>query len=517
MFRIYLTEAIKNIKSRLTLSVIIVLLFVLLIQVLSYSLAWMTHHLFRMESFDNTIRNEAYIEYAIYSLKPKGNISSDDLIRSEDYQYNPDDPENPIVRTLTEEDIAHNEKVVASYEIFYNKLKNIDGLILIDKTWSAPFFSDDGRAYEISLQNTVNLTNHADDTNIVDFFEELGYSKNEVRQFCDYNCVRYNKETILLENFTYCEGRGWTEEDLQFDYLMQADGTLPTVPIVMGYNFKDYYDVGDVIKHPEGGYAVKMFNEGYYTPGHTDQTFGQFVVIGFLDEDTNVEKDSGLRHNLNSYIIVPQVPNTPEYFPNGNKEYMAQDFYSSLINKQIYIDKENEQQVLAELIKVLSEDTVRGVNIYPEKQSQINAVYEKLSEKRTINYAMISGATLVFTVAIMVIIIINKFRSNIKDIAVHRVVGATVADNVKCYLLEYTIYLLCADILTHFEYIMRLISPGTFWFFTFSMHIRVGDTAVYLIYPLMIAMNILILAIVGIVAYICSSRLDVATVIKGKE
>jgi len=40
---------------------------------------------------------------------------------------------------------------------------------------------------------------------------------------------------------------------------------------------------------------------------------------------------------------------------------------------------------------------------------------------------------------------------------------------------------------------------------------------VYLIYPLMIAMNILILAIVGIVAYICSSRLDVATVIKGKE
>ena len=49
------------------------------------------------------------------------------------------------------------------------------------------------------------------------------------------------------------------------------------------------------------------------------------------------------------------------------------------------------------------------------------------------------------------------------------------------------------------------------------MSMMIGDVTVQMMYPLMIAINVLFLAIVAIVAYICSAKLDTATIIKGKE
>ena len=113
-------------------------------------------------------------------------------------------------------------------------------------------------------------------------------------------------------------------------------------------------------------------------------------------------------------------------------------------------------------------------------------------------------------------VIINKFKRNIKDIAIHRLVGATIGDNVKSYVLEFAIYLLCADILSHYVYIIYALDRDSTALIGFWMGIMIGDIPVRLMYPLMITLNILILLIVGLVAYICSSKIDTASVIKGK-
>ncbi|MBQ4628013.1 MAG: hypothetical protein IJB44_02935 [Clostridia bacterium] len=320
-----------------------------------------------------------------------------------------------------------------------------------------------------------------------------------------------------MEGFTYCEGEGFTEENLDFEYLRTEDGTMPTVPVVMGFEFKDYFDIGDVFGHPDARYNELMLEKGNTVSGSSDQDYGQFVVVGFLTEDTTMEYSPGVRRNIDDYIIVPYVPNTPEYFPNGSIKSQARAFYQKLPNKIIYIDKENELKVVDELTKALAEDPVVGTYYRLEKNTQANAVYSQMFNKMMINYALIAGSTLVFCVAVIILIIINKFNSNIKDTAIHRLVGATVSDSVKAYILEFAIYLLCADILSHYVYIIYAIDPTSSVLSGFWMSMMIGGVKVRLMYPLMIVIDILFIAIVAIVAYICSAKLDTATIIKGKE
>ena len=134
-----------------------------------------------------------------------------------------------------------------------------------------------------------------------------------------------------------------------------------------------------------------------------------------------------------------------------------------------------------------------------------------------INYILVSASTLIFCVVIIILVIVNKIKNNIRDIAIHRLVGATVADSVKAYILEFAIYLLCADILSHYVYIIYAFDRTSMVLSGFWMRMRFLGVTVYMMYPLMIAMNIFFLVIVAVVAYICSVRLDTAEIIKGKE
>lgn len=518
MLRIYLTEAFKNIKSNITLSVIIVLLFTFLIQIVSHSFAWVTYNFWSTDLYNSGMEYETYIEYAVYSLEIKGGSDYDhNILKYEKIKRDPEDYNKIIeIIPLTEEEIAYNDSVVASYQKFTDKLNTIDGFIGTDRYWNF-LPSDNGKAYELSLEGLGDRSPYGQLEGLRMQYMDLGYTSEEIDQFCTYNCIRINIDTILMEGFTYCEGEGFTEENLDFEYLRTEDGTMPTVPVVMGFEFKDYFDIGDVFGHPDARYNELMLEKGNTVSGSSDQDYGQFVVVGFLTEDTTMEYSPGVRRNIDDYIIVPYVPNTPEYFPNGSIKSQARAFYQKLPNKIIYIDKENELKVVDELTKALAEDPVVGTYYRLEKNTQANAVYSQMFNKMMINYALIAGSTLVFCVAVIILIIINKFNSNIKDTAIHRLVGATVSDSVKAYILEFAIYLLCADILSHYVYIIYAIDPTSSVLSGFWMSMMIGGVKVRLMYPLMIAIDILFIAIVAIVAYICSAKLDTATIIKGKE
>ncbi|MBO5037621.1 MAG: hypothetical protein J6D42_11165 [Clostridia bacterium] len=517
MLRIYLTEAFKNIKANITLSVIIVLLFTFLIQIVSYSFAWVTYNFWSVDIHNSGMENEAYIKYSVYSLGLKSDVDYDhNILRRDKLDIDPETHE--MIRIpITEEDKAYNQTVIDSYHKFIAQLNSIDGYIFTDRDWKG-LKSDNGKAYHLSQQgNGTSSLKYGENEVRRMFFTDLGYTVEEISQFCDYEGVWINKNTILMEGFTYCEGEGFTEDTLKYEYLMTEDGTMPTIPIVMGFEFIDYFDIGDVINNPEGDYQAQMINKGRASSGYNDQFWGHYVVVGFLAEDTTVEYGPGVRFNVDDHIIIPLVPNTSEYFPNASVAGQVIDFYQKLPHKIIYIEQENELATVEALSKALSEDPVVGTYYRLEKNTQANAVYRQMYEKRMINYALIVGSTLIFCIAVIILIIVNKFNSNIKDTAIHRLVGATVSDSVKAYILEFAIYLLCADILSHYVYIIYAFDRTSTVLSGFWMSMMIGDVNVQMMYPLMIAIDILFLAIVAIVAYICSAKLDTATIIKGKE
>ena len=182
-----------------------------------------------------------------------------------------------------------------------------------------------------------------------------------------------------------------------------------------------------------------------------------------------------------------------------------------------YVEKDNEQHTIEALSKAFAEDDLLGTNTRLNENEQVNAVYKQMYKKRMINFGLIAGVVLAFCVTVIIVIIINKFNNSTKDIAIHRLVGATSGDVVRTYVLEFAIYLLCADILSHYVYIIYAFDPASAALIGFWMTLPVNGVEIRMIYPLMLAMNVVFLAIVALIAYICSSKLDTAEIIKGKE
>jgi hypothetical protein len=527
MFRHYLSDAIKNIKSNITLAVIVALLFTFLIQILSYSFAWVTYNFWFTEISNSGLTNESYIEYSVYSVR----ITNEEYMMNLSNVFNsgklvPDSSDPTILRVVpfTEEEQTEHDAAIAaiveSYDILTEKLKAIDGYILSKRSFGAGFSSDDSRAYELSteVQRAENtgreiINSFLRQEEATGFYSSLGYTMEQIRGFCHYNAARIDVDSILLEGLTYCKGEGFTEENLRFDYTISPEGQLPVIPIVMGYSFMQYYDIGDIINHPEGPYYLEN-DDGNRVE---DQNHASYVIVGFLNENTNLEDRPGQRTNVDDYIIIPKVPNTSEYFPEESKKSQARDFYKGISRYFIYVEKDNEQQTIEALSKAFAEDDLLGTNTRLNENEQVNAVYKQMYKKRMINFGLIAGVVLAFCVTVIIVIIINKFNNSTKDIAIHRLVGATSGDVVRTYVLEFAIYLLCADILSHYVYIIYAFDRTSAALIGFWMTLPVNGVEIRMIYPLMLVMNIVFLAIVAIIAYICSSKLDTAEIIKGKE
>jgi hypothetical protein len=515
MMRVYSTEAIKNIRSNIPLAITIVLLFTMLIQILSYSFAWITYVYWSDLVYDSGIKNEMYIEYSVYSLRNTHSGNWGEVFKREKTQIDPENPQNKIIIPLTDEEKAYNDSVIASYNVLKEKLDKIDGIIFAYRHWGV-LKSDNGNAFPISM-SAAQGQNYAENKAAMMFFTDMGYTEEEISQFCDYNCVYIGVDTLLMEGLTYCDGEGFTEENLNYDYVITEDGTLPTIPVVMGYDFREYYNIGDVISNPEGPYQAQKKKEGKVATDIYDQTFGRYVIVGFLNKDTSLEFGAGVRKNVDAYIVCPMVPTTPEYFPGINEKNYINEFYQNLQNYLIYIDKEYESSAVPALAKALSEDTAMGTYYEVQNNEQANAAYKQVYRKRSMNYGIIAGSTLIFCVAVIMIIIVNKINGVKKDIAIHRLVGATSGDVVRAYVLEFAIYLLCADILSHYVYIIYAFDRTSSALIGFWMTLPVFGNQIRMIYPLMLVMNIVFLAIVALMAYISSSKLNTAEIIKGKE
>ncbi len=515
MLRLYFSDAIKSIRSSISLTIIIVLLFTFLIQILSYSFAWVTYNYWHSESQNTGMTNEVYLEYSVYSFQ--GGYDSLETPRVFISSLSLDETTGQIIeRDLTQEEKQHNEAVFASYDKLNSNLKNIDGYFFSNRKLSG-IIADDDRAYKLTTGYERGRKRISENELLLEQFLDIGYSIEDVEHFCQYDCFFIDRTTILMEGFVYSEGEGFTEQNLNYDYVITEDGHLPTVPIVMGNDFREYFDIGDVLNSAMNKMYINGYYNGIQTMRFSDQHNCSYIVVGFLEKDSSVEYRDGVRMNVDSYFIIPEVPNTPEYFPNDPLKSQIDEFYKRIPRSIAYIEKENETKIVDSLAKALSEDTVIGPYFHLVKNEHLNAVYGSILEKRAVGFGAIAISTFGFCIAVIIIIIINKFNSGIKDTAIHRLIGASTGDIVRTYVLEFAIYLLCADILSHYVYIIYAFNPMSRALIGFWSVLPVNGVDVRMIYPLMLVMNVVFLAIVALIAYICSSKLDTAEIIKGKE
>ena len=229
MLRLYFSDAIKSIRSSISLTIIIVLLFTFLIQILSYSFAWVTYNYWHSESQNTGMTNEVYLEYSVYSFQ--GGYDSLETPRVFISSLSLDETTGQIIeRDLTQEEKQHNEAVFASYDKLNSNLKNIDGYFFSNRKLSG-IIADDDRAYKLTTGYERGRKRISENELLLEQFLDIGYSIEDVEHFCQYDCFFIDRTTILMEGFVYSEGEGFTEQNLNYDYVITEDGHLPTVPI----------------------------------------------------------------------------------------------------------------------------------------------------------------------------------------------------------------------------------------------------------------------------------------------
>ena len=118
-----------------------------------------------------------------------------------------------------------------------------------------------------------------------------------------------------------------------FDWK-QVDYNGESIEILLGANYNHLYEIGD---HIAGNYYFLKYD---------------FVVAGFLDENSSIYYQNEIRHSLNDYIVIPY----PEkgYF-SLNEEFRG-ILYFSMINGYIITEKSDNSLdiVLQNLIKISS-------------------------------------------------------------------------------------------------------------------------------------------------------------------
>lgn len=181
---------------------------------------------------------------------------------------------------------------------FYIALANNKNYIYLDKTCQG-----------IYIQNTL-------ETNI--FLE--GYEQGDENYFDDESGNRYelfknvtiNAATQSYYDFKVIDGRNFESTDFTYNNN--------TIPVMIGYDYKDYYKVGDTFT---GEYLSCNFN---------------YQVIGILDKNTliNIQDEIMVldRYIVSPSIIVPNAPQTKEELFYQSTSYMQKIHGSVILSEE---------------------------------------------------------------------------------------------------------------------------------------------------------------------------------------
>lgn len=286
-----------------------------------------------------------------------------------------------------------------------------------------------------------------------------------------FKAVQINKQGF--ENFSIPVNKGtpFVEEDYFYD-------NTGVIPVLMGAEYKPFYQIGDEIT------ARYLFKDV------------KLVIKGFIAPDTLVFNPVYPELYLDRYIVMPA-----QQFSEGprNKEELSfqQGHYLNLVNGTILSD-DSPYVVRSKLehIKTISDFT--DTQLIGANGPSLDIIFSAINVNVRL-LSIIACALLIVSIFTLSILMTTKMQDNLKNISIHLISGATLKQLFSYYLAEI---------------IFMLGLPGLITTLLYGKLINVSFGIYTLLIGILIALIILISAIP---IYLQFRKLEISSLLKRSE
>lgn len=290
-----------------------------------------------------------------------------------------------------------------------------------------------------------------------------------------------------VENYKIIEGRNLTAEDSAY---IKGEPRAA----LLGYKLKDYFNVGDIISVETNDLPE---NNTYY--------FDSIEVVGFLGEDSTYFNQSGDNiYDLDRMIVFPGL-----WIPYEKRHDYDEPVEKNALNSvegsfeytKLFIKAEDEAEVFPQIQEALNGFLTMGKYFRPLKVGLTMEKIESETAAVTELSSIITSILMVFAFVTVLISVVNRVLSNVKDYSIHIVLGMSKGNIVGFILCEMSVLLISSIIIGTVA--TRLVTK--FLYMNFDLIKFVG---------LYIVTSVLVLTLSVIITILLLRKHDVCTYIK---
>lgn len=286
-----------------------------------------------------------------------------------------------------------------------------------------------------------------------------------------FKALQINKQGFENFSIPVSKGTPFAEKDYYYD-------NKGVIPVLLGAEYKPYYQIGDKIT------ARYLFKDV------------KLVVKGFIQPNTLVFNSVYPELYLDRYIVMPaqQFADVP-----SNKEELSfqQKHYLQLVNGTIFSgDSAYVVRSKLEHIKTISDFT--DTQLIGANDSSLDFVFSAIHINARL-LRIIAGSLFIVSILSLSILITTKIQDNLKNMSIHLISGATMKQLFSYYLAEV---------------IFMVGLPGLITILLYQSLINVS----FGIYMLMISILIAFIVLISAVPiYLQFRKLDISRLLKRSE
>lgn len=312
----------------------------------------------------------------------------------------------------------------------YDKDKEYDKETLLSKKSELYKWLIDNNNFKFCIQSntSIYIKDFCSDDK---FYYDIGEYKyitnpftNIYGNYSNINCIYINDK--YSENFVIdtSEGRGFEKSDFSENEI---------IPIILGYNYKNIYKVGDTFKYFD----------------FLDKKVKTLKVVG-ITKSSIYFYNSGDIESFDNKIIVPL-----------RSSNLSLDMYMLELG-QFYIISNDYKQSIIDIRQKTSELGLDNYNIYDLKediQSYIDGLEEDLKSQLTLTITIILFVSIGITATQL-----NNIKEQLREYGIHLLCGADKKDIVKRNIYSVFLYIFIGFLIgIYFEYYKNMYKDGYYY------------------------------------------------------
>ncbi len=313
-----------------------------------------------------------------------------------------------------------------------------------------------------------------------------GYETNNVYDaYLSLKAVFADKAFFNENTLSISEGTAFTDKDFAV-----YDKTNLTLPIVLGYGYKELYQIGDVL------HDAQLW----------DETKVDLKVIGFLNENSYFYNNNNIKILLNRYLIIPSID--VQYDPileSGEIDTFFRGAYDlgKLMNARVICSEHNRSEAINTVNRIMHDNGLYDFFLFDESDGATRALVES---KQFSSLGMLITAVTIIICAIMLVLgMLSKLNREKKNYSIYLLLG---------YEKKRIFHFVAMDTLL----IFLISNAAAFSSFIYMKAIKFDESIMDL--PVVLSILLMEIALV-ILAYLLTAmkvfKADLSGIIRGNE